>query len=533
MAETSESPSRRHKPLTSDDRISQLPDVLLIQILSLIPTKQAVVTGILSKRWRPLWPTVTVLDFDDESSPDRFDPSDRSHEPRPQNRTGFAEFVYSVLLLHDAPAINRFRLRCANPTNCSARDIATWLCHAARRGVEHVDLSLSLSRYVALPRRLFNCDTVSVMKLNGVFLNALASFSVRLPLLRVLHVGDRVLFGCHDYVVKLLAGCPVLEDLVLESTYNDACGGLVCSDGNFELKLKHLSRAKIGFSWKERCQKSMLLVFQALCNVRCLSLSPSTVACLKFASIGDVPAFDNLIQLEISFGNYYWDLLANLLQRSHKLEALMIYKEPQKHSKGQEPRWIHPLLVPECLLLHLKTFCLREYQGLETELDFVGYIMQNARVLETMTIYISSSLDAEEKLQIRRHLSIIQRNFETCQIGMFFYVLVFDYVVEVLDHGYLERSGVSPMTLGFWVYVCQKLSSLSHPICHLIRHAISLMMTELSASHLRAGLNLSMFDRASFDLNSIRFQALPFIVSNTLVLFIVNTSCWSRNRTFG
>ncbi|RZB52320.1 F-box/FBD/LRR-repeat protein At5g56420-like [Glycine soja] len=406
MAESSEPPSHRQKPTTGDDdRISHLPDVLLLQILSLLPTKQVVITGILSKRWRPLWPAVSVLDFDDESSPE-------FHHPG--GLTGFAEFVYSVLLLHDAPAIERFRLRCANP-NYSARDIATWLCHVARRRAERVELSLSLSRYVALPRCLFHCDTVSVMKLNGVFLNALASFSVSLPLLKVLHVGDRVLFGCHDYVVKLLAGCPALEDLVLESTYNDACGGVVCAEGNFQLDLKHLSSAKIGFSWKERCLKSMLLIFRALSNVRCLSLSTSTVACLKHASTSDIPVFDKLIQLEISFGNYSWDLLASLLQRSHKLEVLTIYKEPQKYAKGQEPRWIHPLLVPECLL-HLKTFCLREYQGLETELDFVGYIMQNARVLETMTIYISSSLGSEEKLQIRRHLSILQRNFETCQI---------------------------------------------------------------------------------------------------------------------
>lgn len=276
MAESSEPPSHRQKPTTGDDdRISHLPDVLLLQILSLLPTKQAVITGILSKRWRPLWPAVSVLDFDDESSPE-------FHHPG--GLTGFAEFVYSVLLLHDAPAIERFRLRCANP-NYSARDIATWLCHVARRRAERVELSLSLSRYVALPRCLFHCDTVSVMKLNGVFLNALASFSVSLPLLKVLHVGDRVLFGCHDYVVKLLAGCPALEDLVLESTYNDACGGVVCAEGNFQLDLKHLSSAKIGFSWKERCLKSMLLIFRALSNVRCLSLSTSTVAVRCFYTL--------------------------------------------------------------------------------------------------------------------------------------------------------------------------------------------------------------------------------------------------------
>ncbi|KAK7293118.1 hypothetical protein RJT34_15979 [Clitoria ternatea] len=421
MAETPpsvSSPFQRHKQTKNDDRISHLPDVLLLQILSLLPTKQAVVTGILAKRWRPLWHGLSVLDFDDESPLDRSGSSDQRDEPNHQNPVGFAQFVYSVLLLNDAPSITHFRLSCVQFVHqeSSAQDIATWLCHVVRRGVENVDLRLSLSRYVALPRRLFNCESLSVMKLDGVFLNALSSFSMRLPLLKVLHVGDRVVFGCHDYIVKLLAGCPVLEDLVLESTYSDACGGTVCAKGNFELDLKHLSRAKIGFSWKEACQKSMLRVFQALSNVTCLSLSPSTVACLKYASTSDIPVFDNLTQLEISFGNYYWDLLANFLQRAHKLEVLMIYKESQKNVKGQEPRWSHPLSPPECLSSHLKTFCLKEYQGLETELDFIGYIMQNARVLERMTICISSSLDLEEKLQIRRHLSILQRNFETCQI---------------------------------------------------------------------------------------------------------------------
>ncbi|KAL9315502.1 hypothetical protein ACSQ67_016503 [Phaseolus vulgaris] len=56
--------------------------------------------------------------------------------------------------------------------------------------------------------------------------------------------------------------------------------------------------------------------------------------CLKHASAIDIPVFDKLIQLEISFGSYSWDLLANLLQRSHKLEVLMINKVQRKNSKS-------------------------------------------------------------------------------------------------------------------------------------------------------------------------------------------------------
>ncbi|KAF1898053.1 hypothetical protein Lal_00032817 [Lupinus albus] len=449
-------PQRRHLPpitaVETADKISQLPDVLLTKILSLLPTKQSVRTGILSKRWRPLWTSVPILDFDDEIPFDRSESViGRREDLKIQNWTGFTDFVYSVFLFYEAEPVNRFRLRCAN---CSDSNITAWVGQAVQRKVKEIELTLSLSRYVALPRRLFNCDTVSVMKLNGVFLNALISLSVKLPRLRVLHVGDRVLFGCHDCIVMLLNGCPILEDLSIESTYSDACGGRVCAKADFELNLKYLVKAKIGFSWKKICQKSMFLFFQALSNVRFLSITHSTAAfadcrkvsamkgskkfqsraeegrsdpkqgfranpkCLKYASASDIPIFNNLIQLEISFGNYYWDLLAKLLQNSRRLETLIIHKETQKYTKGQDSKWNHPLHVPDCLLVHLKTFCLKEYQGWESEKEFVGYILQNARVLETMTIYIASSLELDAQLQIRRNLSTLQRSFQSCQISL-------------------------------------------------------------------------------------------------------------------
>lgn len=52
-----------------EDRISTLPDHLLHNILSFIPTQDAVRTGVLSRRWQRVWIEVPTLAFSDETRP--------------------------------------------------------------------------------------------------------------------------------------------------------------------------------------------------------------------------------------------------------------------------------------------------------------------------------------------------------------------------------------------------------------------------------------------------------------------------------
>ncbi|KAI5318512.1 hypothetical protein L3X38_038220 [Prunus dulcis] len=50
------------------DRISELPDAILVSILSLLPLKEAHATGVLSRRWRYVWASTMILNFEAEKA---------------------------------------------------------------------------------------------------------------------------------------------------------------------------------------------------------------------------------------------------------------------------------------------------------------------------------------------------------------------------------------------------------------------------------------------------------------------------------
>ncbi|GAB4860080.1 hypothetical protein Ancab_011558 [Ancistrocladus abbreviatus] len=92
-----------------EDRISDLPNDVLISILSRLPLVGVAETGILSHRWRYLWRFTSNLDFDKMSTlcDIRFGLSSNSIE---FERKKFVNWVNQVLELHQASTIDAFRV---------------------------------------------------------------------------------------------------------------------------------------------------------------------------------------------------------------------------------------------------------------------------------------------------------------------------------------------------------------------------------------------------------------------------------------
>lgn len=192
---------------TEEDRISTLPDSLICHILSFLPTKLTIATSILSKKWRPLWKSVTTLDFDDASF---------------QDFGSFRHFLYSVIVSRDAMLpIQSFRIRCGESGNFDPRDLHRFVDAVVQRRIEIFDLYIydaALFDYFKeiTPSldRILSCSTLVVLKLANLAVYDVPHL-VHLPLLKTLNLNS-IAFYCHFvHFTNLLRGCPILEDFYI------------------------------------------------------------------------------------------------------------------------------------------------------------------------------------------------------------------------------------------------------------------------------------------------------------------------------
>ncbi|KAJ4976708.1 hypothetical protein NE237_001814 [Protea cynaroides] len=119
------------------DLFDFLSDSLLILIVSFLPFKEAAKTSILSKRWRYIWHSTRNIEFNESSfSTHHVLPTDG----REAQKHVFVDYIRKWMSLYQEPKVDRFRLSISYPYEFHA-EIEMWLRAVINRNVDELDLN--------------------------------------------------------------------------------------------------------------------------------------------------------------------------------------------------------------------------------------------------------------------------------------------------------------------------------------------------------------------------------------------------------
>ncbi|KAK7271949.1 hypothetical protein RJT34_28244 [Clitoria ternatea] len=187
------------------DRISRLPDHIIHNILSHFRNlKDAGRTSILSKRWRALWFSSSVLVFDERTA-------GIEHEESRKEQM-FREHVSTSLHAHlkRKMCIQKLVLHMTSFTLFDTQWVDHWLS-AAMGNIKELDLHFGIknSRRYTLPQTAFSSKTLTGLRLSGCKLEVCDN--IMLPELKKLYLRKVPLV--ESIIQNLISSCHLIEDL--------------------------------------------------------------------------------------------------------------------------------------------------------------------------------------------------------------------------------------------------------------------------------------------------------------------------------
>ncbi|EOA15268.1 hypothetical protein CARUB_v10028667mg [Capsella rubella] len=432
------------------DRISELPDCLLTQILLYLPTKVSVSTSVLSKRWRFLWLMVPGLDL--ENPPTKC----------------FESFIDNFMESNHKSRMQKFSIKSPGDHN----RFVDWIEQAVVSGIHQLSVD-TIYHCINMPHNIYQSKTLVSLKLARVRLED-PEVVVSLPCLKNMYLENVEYHSNLLIIEKLISGCPVLEDVTLIIKYrhvpgkeevsqllrvrseflksfsfayngrpdrkdyaveidaaqlkymkfmDTGCGRIVVKNLSSLFKVdldtafdKYVYGRRIWIPKKLSMRDVIPNFLTGISSVRHMIISYRTVRILHCYSIlGPFPKFDNLYRLEAKICSYMFEFLT-FLERCPNLKTLILdfgYNVTKK--KQIEVRY-----VPRCLLVSLEYV---EFKGLIWEEEIgkkqARYFLENSVVLKKLRLWcFRDSLTSKQDSDISKELLTFTKRSPECQIIM-------------------------------------------------------------------------------------------------------------------
>ncbi|XP_074307263.1 F-box/FBD/LRR-repeat protein At4g26340-like [Silene latifolia] len=208
--------SSEHYADAGRDRLSEMPDEVIVHILSYMPTVDAVRT-MLIRPFGNLWTLVHILNFDVNEFLNKMGLDDKwgRYDVRP-----FCSFVRNALMLHKRPFIDKFYLCLGYEYEGGRReagdDITMWLKFALDKHAKEIffcDVSYKFTKSSDFPNfisqslvtlELWNCSIYPQLQVNLGSLKKLILCEMNM---------------CEEGFSQFICGCPSLQELRIQDPY--------------------------------------------------------------------------------------------------------------------------------------------------------------------------------------------------------------------------------------------------------------------------------------------------------------------------
>ncbi|KAG7649221.1 FBD domain [Arabidopsis thaliana x Arabidopsis arenosa] len=332
--------------------ISEFPDKVLLKILSLLPSKDVVATGVLSKRWRSLWKDVKTFRYEGESL----------------SRTywKFARFI------NRTSSVESLQLK-INPS-ATNKDIQSLVNMAVARSMRELRIEMICKNF-ELPKSFYMFSQLETVILDKVSLMDPPP-DVHLPCLKRLHLLS-VKFSGDESVKFFLSICPILEELVVKRS--SLTNVMIFTIDVPTLRILSIDNT----SGKSRPKVHGVTVIHTLCVLLELQTTYRPA----------VFSFIFLDHLELCLCSAeQWNLLTRILNYAPRLRVLQLklyHKHCVKDTKNLMGN--QPDLIPKSLSSHLEILEWRQYNDTAQEREAAKYILANASGLKKATFYTEST----------------------------------------------------------------------------------------------------------------------------------------------